>query len=99
MPREHRFYCDCIEKWLGIHGSCPVYRYQMPADEKDEGKKIDEEEEAEEGGERRRVGGEVWVSFSISRRNRGNHDQNQPTSGGDSNVSPSSPSDGDEIGN
>ncbi|CAI8587912.1 unnamed protein product [Vicia faba] len=42
IPCEHRFYCDCIEKWLGIHGSCPVCRYQMPADEKDEGKKIDE---------------------------------------------------------
>ncbi|KAK2429100.1 RING/U-box superfamily protein [Trifolium repens] len=88
MHCKHRFHGDCIEKWLGLHGSCPVCRYQMPVDEKGDGKKSDEEE----GGERRRVGGgggngngngggEVWVSFSFNRRSREN--QNQATSGGD----------------
>ncbi|MED6220030.1 hypothetical protein PIB30_041201 [Stylosanthes scabra] len=86
MPCKHRFHPNCIEKWLGIHGSCPVCRYEMPVEEKDVGKKREseqEEEEEEERGERerRRIGnGEVWVSFSfnrgISRRN--SHDQDQP---------------------
>ncbi|XP_061366335.1 E3 ubiquitin-protein ligase MPSR1-like [Gastrolobium bilobum] len=74
MPCKHRFHTNCIEKWLGIHGSCPVCRYEMPVDEKDVGKKSDEE-----GGERRRVGGEVWVSFSFN-RDRRSQDPNQDTS-------------------
>ena len=80
MPCRHRFHPNCIEKWLGIHGSCPVCRYEMPVEEKDEGKKRDNEEGVRE---RRRVGnggGEVWVSFSFnrgSRRNSQDQDQDQ----------------------
>lgn len=65
MPCKHRFHGKCIEKWLGIHRSCFVCRYQIHVDEKDDGMKMDEVE----GGERRRVGGgEVWVSFSFLTR-------------------------------
>ncbi|OAY72997.1 E3 ubiquitin-protein ligase RING1 [Ananas comosus] len=33
MPCAHRFHGACIVPWLGLHGSCPVCRYQMPVEE------------------------------------------------------------------
>lgn len=54
MPCKHMFHGICIEKWLGIHGSCPLCRFQMPVDEEDGSPKMEggeeEEEEDEDGG-------------------------------------------------
>ncbi|XP_058096434.1 E3 ubiquitin-protein ligase MPSR1-like [Magnolia sinica] len=64
MPCKHRYHWNCIEKWLRLHGSCPVCRYKMPVEEEEEPKKGDEGNGRREG----RVDREIWVSFSLGRR-------------------------------
>ncbi|XP_073001649.1 E3 ubiquitin-protein ligase MPSR1-like [Typha latifolia] len=44
MPCKHRFHGACVEKWLELHGSCPLCRYEMPIGEEGERKEEEEEE-------------------------------------------------------
>ncbi|XWS40888.1 hypothetical protein CRYUN_Cryun17cG0034700 [Craigia yunnanensis] len=37
MPCKHVFHSDCVEKWLRIQGSYPVFRFLMPAEEVESG--------------------------------------------------------------
>ncbi|KAI9124384.1 hypothetical protein K1719_004306 [Acacia pycnantha] len=64
MPCKHKFHSGCIEKWLGLHGSCPICRYAMPKEEENTSIAVSESEGEHDDGERRESG-EGLVSVSV----------------------------------
>ncbi|KAG8079624.1 hypothetical protein GUJ93_ZPchr0007g4604 [Zizania palustris] len=60
MPCGHRFHGECLERWLGVHGSCPVCRRELPAAEQPE-----EQNGGAEAREIRRPRGAVVVSYLV----------------------------------
>ncbi|KAI5008147.1 E3 ubiquitin-protein ligase CIP8-like [Hordeum vulgare subsp. vulgare] len=70
MPCGHRFHGECLERWLGVHGSCPVCRHELP---KAEPAAEEQEQEQSGDGERRRP-----VLVSIMLFSRGERPQEEP---------------------
>uniref|UniRef100_A0A0D9X1U3 RING-type domain-containing protein n=1 Tax=Leersia perrieri TaxID=77586 RepID=A0A0D9X1U3_9ORYZ len=62
MPCGHRFHGECLDRWLGVHGSCPVCRRELPKDEQPAAATAAEEQNG--GGERRRPRA-VVVSYVV----------------------------------
>lgn len=80
MPCKHRFHGECIEKWLKVHGTCPVCRYKMPVEDNDEKSSKNDEN----SGRRRHI----WVSFAY----RDNSHSGSDSSSGEGNQSGSNDS-------
>ncbi|ESQ35395.1 hypothetical protein EUTSA_v10009557mg [Eutrema salsugineum] len=40
MPCKHKFHSKCVEKWLAVHATCPLCRYEMPVEEGEGVKKV-----------------------------------------------------------
>lgn len=77
MPCKHHFHLICIDKWLGINGSCPICRYKMPVDEECENQRREDEREDDGGSEME--GDRVMLVFHVIIRRDTNFDSSIPS--------------------
>lgn len=72
MPCKHRFHSGCIEKWLGIHGSCPICRFLMPVEEENKSSAAaDDSEQGDVTSTTENLGGVISVSMWVRSRGGG----------------------------
>ncbi|XP_047062449.1 E3 ubiquitin-protein ligase RING1-like [Lolium rigidum] len=60
MPCGHRFHGECLDRWLGVHGSCPVCRSELP--KPDPAAAEEEQQQSGDGGGERQA---VLLSFLV----------------------------------
>nr|GMD49902.1 E3 ubiquitin-protein ligase MPSR1-like [Ipomoea batatas] len=78
MPCNHRYHPDCIDKWLQIHGSCPLCRYKMPAEEGEEVRR-EADQLGEDGGTERRERAAMVFHVFFRNGSRSNYDSDSDT--------------------
>lgn len=74
MPCGHRFHGECLDRWLGVHGSCPVCRSELPKADP----AAEQEEQQNGGGERRGPRGAVLVSYLVMGGPEGPREEPEP---------------------
>ncbi|XP_062190737.1 E3 ubiquitin-protein ligase CIP8-like [Phragmites australis] len=72
MPCGHQFHGECLERWLGLHGNCPVCRHELLPAAKEE-----DAAAADGGEERRRPRAAVVVSYLMLAGEREQQQQQQ----------------------
>jgi hypothetical protein len=64
MPCGHRFHGECLDRWLGVHGSCPVCRSELPKPDPAAAEE-EQQQNGDGGGEGQGHRGTVLLSFLV----------------------------------